>query len=335
MTFVETTPVVIPPIEQLEEMKPIKTRKKRAPKHDFKDGAGRVFAHKHDNGGGWVADSAKVDDAVYVGPRAGVFNLANVKGSARLEGKARVSGTALVAGGAILRKNAHVYGSAIVRDVTEVFDDVRVFGSAHVSGTSLLRDATVVCESAQLISTTITGSASISGAAFLVRSTINAAGYGSVEVKGDSVLLHSTIRGWAIISDHAQLLRSNISNHWSNQHARLSDFAIVADTSNIYYPLEVKDHAVVIRSALANNYRGADSTQPRAVLSGRVVLQHQSFQSQDALQNYLNLLAQHGGRLGAAQIMPNGQVANFPARQQTPPPAPGPRRIMRLQEAGT
>ena len=35
-------------------------------------GAGPVPAHQHPNGGGWVADSATVTDAVFVGPQARV-----------------------------------------------------------------------------------------------------------------------------------------------------------------------------------------------------------------------------------------------------------------------
>ena len=33
---------------------------------DFDDGNGPVPAHKHPNGGGWVADTATVDETAYV-----------------------------------------------------------------------------------------------------------------------------------------------------------------------------------------------------------------------------------------------------------------------------
>ena len=51
-------------------------------KFDFQDGNGLVPAHKHPNGGGWVANTASVAESVYVGPKAQVSGLARVYGSA-------------------------------------------------------------------------------------------------------------------------------------------------------------------------------------------------------------------------------------------------------------
>lgn len=56
---------------------------------DFKDGAGAVPAHRHENGGGWVANTARVDPTAFVGPEAQVY------GEARVSGKAQVSGEAV------------------------------------------------------------------------------------------------------------------------------------------------------------------------------------------------------------------------------------------------
>lgn len=68
--------------------------------HDFKDGRGEVPAHKHPNGGGWVADSASVSAEAYVGPNAHVFGNARVYGDAHVFGNARVSHTPItIAGG--------------------------------------------------------------------------------------------------------------------------------------------------------------------------------------------------------------------------------------------
>ena len=36
--------------------------------YDFDDGEGPVAAHRHPNGGGWVADSATVAESAFVGP---------------------------------------------------------------------------------------------------------------------------------------------------------------------------------------------------------------------------------------------------------------------------
>ena len=58
--------------------------------HDFGDGNGPVPAHRHTNGGGWVANTTNVYDSAYIGPDAWVF------GNAWVHGNARVSGAALV-----------------------------------------------------------------------------------------------------------------------------------------------------------------------------------------------------------------------------------------------
>jgi hypothetical protein len=49
-----------------------------AQKYKFGDGKGPVPAHQHPNGGGWVADTAKVADTSYVGPDAWVYGDAQV-----------------------------------------------------------------------------------------------------------------------------------------------------------------------------------------------------------------------------------------------------------------
>src|SRR5947199_289279 len=65
---------------------------------DFQDGNGPVPAHQHENGGGWVANSANVWPTAYVGPKALVSGEALVSGKARVSGEARVFGKARVFG---------------------------------------------------------------------------------------------------------------------------------------------------------------------------------------------------------------------------------------------
>jgi UDP-3-O-[3-hydroxymyristoyl] glucosamine N-acyltransferase len=88
---------------------------------DFGDGNGAVPAHKHPNGGGWVADTATVDDTAYVGPNAQVYGDALVFGNARVFENARVFGY------------AQVYGYAYVFGNARVSEDAQVFGNAWVS----------------------------------------------------------------------------------------------------------------------------------------------------------------------------------------------------------
>jgi hypothetical protein len=336
MTFLETTPEIPPPVMQPEEIKQIKIRKKRAPKHDFKDGSGRIPAHRHDNGRGWVADTAKVDETVYIGPRCAVFNRAIVKGTTRLEGQASIFGNAVVSGAIIMRKNAQVYGAAVVRDSAELSDNTRVGGSAHISGTSRIYGDANVCGSAQLFAVTLAGRCRIEGSALLVRSNIHGdlSANSFVEIKGDCSVINSNVHGNAIIERQAQLIRSTLRCYADDSRIHLTDFAIVADMSTVYYPMIIKDHAVLIRTTLSNNYTNISNALDMQQITGRTVLQHQTMNTRSDLQNYLNLLAQHGGRLGAAQIMPNGQIAEFPARRVSFDQPPAVRRVMRLQEAG-
>lgn len=160
---VENTP--IPP-------KPI--RKKPAPKHDFRDGFGRVFAHKHARGGGWVSDKAKVAESVYVGPRCGVGGEAVVEGNVRLEGRAKISGRACVRDFVVLRKNAQIYDSAVVVGRSVITDDAAVYGEARIGGRS-----------------EISGGAHILGSAFVCESNIG----GQTAVFGETLIIKSTLSG--------------------------------------------------------------------------------------------------------------------------------------------
>ena len=74
----------------------------------FDFGFGPVPAHQHTNGGGWVADTARVDDSAYVGPDAQVSGNAQVWGNAQVSGNARVSDNAWVSGNAQVSGNAKI-----------------------------------------------------------------------------------------------------------------------------------------------------------------------------------------------------------------------------------
>ena len=82
--------------------------------HDFNDGNGAVPAHRHSNGGGWVAETAKVDESAHVGPHAKVYGNAWVNGNASIFGNAEVYGYAWVFGNAWVSGDAQVCGNARV-----------------------------------------------------------------------------------------------------------------------------------------------------------------------------------------------------------------------------
>ena len=66
--------------------------------YDFEDGKGPVPAHKHCNGGGWVANTAHVSGTASVEVSAKVYGYAKVFGNAKVGGNSSVSGTTTVFG---------------------------------------------------------------------------------------------------------------------------------------------------------------------------------------------------------------------------------------------
>jgi len=95
-------------------------------------GSGKAPAHRHVNGGGWVANTATVEDSAFVGE------------DARVGGNAWVGGNALVLGCAWVLGNARVGGNARVSGNALVLDDAQVCGDAEVSGNAqALRDARI------------------------------------------------------------------------------------------------------------------------------------------------------------------------------------------------
>lgn len=118
---------------------------------DFNDGKGLVHAHKHSNGGGWVADSAIVADTAYVGPDARVYDTASVHCNANIFGNARVFGNAWVTNSTTVYDNAVVFGNA------KLYGNVRVSGDAMISGdvqvNGLVLAGSVICDDEKPVST--------------------------------------------------------------------------------------------------------------------------------------------------------------------------------------
>ena len=59
-------------------------------KYDF--GSGPVPAHKHVNGGGWVADTASVEEGCFIGYDAKVYDHGKVYGHGQVCGHGQVYG---------------------------------------------------------------------------------------------------------------------------------------------------------------------------------------------------------------------------------------------------
>lgn len=111
---------------------------------DFKDGAGPVPAHQHIKGGGWVAETAQVDDDCYIGPFALVYGEARVTDNAIVNDYARVYGNAQIYG------KAKVYGDCQVYDEAQIYGEARVSGHCKVYGKAKILDNAMVYDNAEV-----------------------------------------------------------------------------------------------------------------------------------------------------------------------------------------
>lgn len=109
--------------------------------HDFRDGNGRVPAHHHPFGNGWVANSAYVEDTVYIGKNAQIFGNATVKDDVLVTDYAQISGFSIVRDHACVRGNAVLSGSCTIQDSSEISGDSFINRHIVVKGHLLLKQA--------------------------------------------------------------------------------------------------------------------------------------------------------------------------------------------------
>jgi len=107
-------------------------------------GASLETWHQHENGNGWVKNTAKVDKTAFVGENALVFDDARVCGNARVYDNAVVYGNTRVCGNAWVSGNAQVYGNAVVYGNARVSGDALVYGNAWVYGNARVSSLSVI-----------------------------------------------------------------------------------------------------------------------------------------------------------------------------------------------
>ena len=199
---------------------PPKIRQKRAPKHDFHDGQGSVFAHHHDNGGGWVADTAYVAPTVKVARHAAVYNFAKVYNNCKIEGR------------------SCIYGRA------RLYDDVHVTGASRISGNSVVAGKTAISGRVY-----INGHVNVSGCATSDGpSSTQTIISGQIDITGQATLINVTARNektnvWQYISGAPVLKDTAILNF-----ARVSGAAVILGGS--IDCVSVLGNAVIRNSAL-------------------------------------------------------------------------------------
>jgi carbonic anhydrase/acetyltransferase-like protein (isoleucine patch superfamily) len=244
---------MIPPFAELEEMKkldadaPVKVRKKRASKHDFKDGRGRVFAHRHVNGEGWVADTAKVADTVFVAKTAQVYHHAVIVGKVQVRHKAQVCGTAELMDSVTVNQNAFVGGDAIMADVARASDNAKLWGGT-VQGTSVINGSASVRDDATVFNSQVGDRCAIYGYATLFNSSL---AY-DVMVGGRAHLARATLHGYISVRDHATITGSHIyhqrtytSNAETNR-INITDHVNIASCERIDAWIDFVGHAMIV-----------------------------------------------------------------------------------------
>ena len=151
-----------------------------------------VAGHQHSNGGGFVADSAKVDPTAYVGPNAMVL------GNAQVLGKARVGDYAVVMGNAVVKDNARISGHALVKDNVQVYDNGKVRDWATVTGNWKIYENGRALEGCTLM-----GGGELHGCATEKGNTCD---YGNIQVKGTAIKEYDTANGCNLDKSHPYVL---------------------------------------------------------------------------------------------------------------------------------
>lgn len=134
----------------------------------------QVEGRPHQNGGGLVEDTAKVDLSAFVGPHARVLGNSKVLGGARIEDyavvrdstvmdQALVSGHALVSGNSTLSGRAKVRDFAVVKGATTVTDQAKILEHAVIETGKTCSGQVVVKGISSIYGGNQSGSAMIDG----------------------------------------------------------------------------------------------------------------------------------------------------------------------------
>jgi len=183
--------------------------------YDF--GYGPVSAHRHSNGGGWVADTATVADTAHVGLNACVSGNAYVSGNSRVSGNAQVYDNAYVSGNALVYGNAEVFGYA------QVHGNSRVFGYALVSGNAKVYDNAYV-----------SGNSRVSGNALVSKTPVRISrsdGY-------DFVIVPCADNVDRIIAGCHYFTFEEAYNHWNKEHPNYEETTIILEALKKLYELQ-------------------------------------------------------------------------------------------------
>lgn len=310
--------VVLPAPELKQEASaPVakKPRKARAPKHDFRDGRGKVFAHRHVYGNGWVEDTAKVADTVYVGKLAEVFNNAVIENDVMIRDRAKVCGNAYVRDSVRVMKRAYVGGNALVYDDATIRDEAIVNGGT-ICGHSVIKDSAIVREYPFIKGGTLCDKSQISGYVQFLHSTAQS----HVYLRHNCIVLNATLNGYITVKNTARVVNSSLymtakhraHEHDESGHLLVSDDVTIVGCDNFHAFLHIKGHTKIVGGAIRLSPAWNSETREyiRAETLTTAIFPNASIRNLEQFQTYNN--ADINARAGTAQAV----LASMPAMRQ-------------------
>lgn len=180
--------------------------KKKKLTHDFKDGRGRVPAHRHENGGGWVEDTAVVGQDVFVGKQAAVYHVARVSGAVAIRNRARICGAANISGTGEVVNDAYIAGKTTATDCQlDIRGYARLYGGKLVGSVRIEHNARVQGEP-KIKHSTLSNECFVSGRAELRHTHI----CGNAMIGGHARIIGGTVGGTTVVADNAFVLDSMV-----------------------------------------------------------------------------------------------------------------------------
>lgn len=287
--FTPETKTIVQSVAEAASGTIVKPRKKRRSKHDFKDGCGRVYAHRHENGGGWVADTATVAPTVFVSKTAQVFNRAKVLDRVELRGYAKICGSATVSGHVTMRGHSSIGGAAIVTDRTKVAHNAVISGSARIAGTSYIGAHCRISDSPELLHAKITDNVIIYGSPLIVRSTVGGLYANSfyrtrtmgpklthkLRICGQAEIIGCGIQGVVNISGRAKILDAALCRHVYTDIESPAELCISGNAhiirGHIRAPLNLNGNVELFNSHISFDSYNHDGDIVRGLSTGRLV----------------------------------------------------------------
>jgi len=106
--------------------------------------------HRHPLGGGWVKNTASVDDEVFVGPKSVVFDEAIIKDGTSINGESIITGNVIIDGENVEIRDSYINGHAVIHGNVQVEEKSTVCDYAIISGFSRISRQSRVSQNADI-----------------------------------------------------------------------------------------------------------------------------------------------------------------------------------------